>query len=88
MAKNVSAKKSLRQSHRKEAFNTRSTEAFKEVKKDIRKLLEVGKAKEAKVELNKLYSKVDAAVKKQVIHKNTGSRLKSRTAALIKKADK
>lgn len=87
MPNHASAKKALRQSHRKEAVNTRATEAFKEVKKDIKKHLATGAVKEAKAELGKAYSKVDAAVKKDVIHANTGSRIKSRLAAMVKKAD-
>lgn len=87
MPNHASAKKALRQSYRREAINTRATEAFKEVKKDIKKHLQAGAVKEAKAELSKAYSKVDSAVKKDVIHANTGSRIKSRLAAMIKKAD-
>jgi small subunit ribosomal protein S20 len=87
MPNHASAKKALRQSHKRELVNTRATEAFKELKKDIKKHLLAGEVKKAKAELPKVYSKVDSAVKKNVIHKNTGARVKSRLAAMIKKAD-
>ncbi len=87
MPNHASSKKALRVSKRKQTINTRAKDAFKEVKKEIKKDLTVGSIKEAKEKLNVAYAKVDAAVKKTVIHKNTGSRLKSRMAAMIKKAD-
>jgi small subunit ribosomal protein S20 len=87
MPNHASAKKALRQSDKREKINTRSTVAFKEVKKEIKLELGKGEIKKAKANLSKIYSKIDAAVKKTVIHKNTGARIKSRMAALVKKAD-
>lgn len=87
MPNTASAKKALRSSKRKQIVNTRAKDAFKEVKKEIKKDLAAGSIKEAKAKLNTAYAKVDTAVKKTVIHKNTGARLKSRMAAMVKKAD-
>ncbi len=87
MPNHASAKKALRQSEKREKINTRSTVAFKEVKTQIKQNLVKGDIKKAKANLNVAYSKVDAAIKKTVIHKNTGARIKSRLAAMVKKAD-
>lgn len=87
MPNHASSKKALRVSHRKRTINTRATEAFKSEKLIIKKKIQAGDVKTAKTVLNSFYAKVDAAVKKEVIHANKGSRLKARAAAAIKKAD-
>lgn len=85
MPNTASAKKALRVSHRRQKVNTRVTKEFKDLRKELRKDLDSSSKKDPQTNLAKVYSKVDLAVKKQVIHKNTGARFKSRIAAEVKK---
>lgn len=81
-----SAKKALRQSMRRRARNLKKKEAYKGVTKDIKKLAEAGKTKDARDLLSKLYQALDKAAKTHVIKKNKAARLKSRLTKLIQKA--
>jgi len=87
MPNTASAKKALRVSHRRQKVNARVTKEFKDLRKELKHELLSGSKKGSKADLANVYSKIDLAVKKQVIHKNTGSRYKSRIAALVKKSD-
>jgi small subunit ribosomal protein S20 len=75
-----SAKKKLRGDIKKTRNNQKYIRLYKKTLKDF------FKKKTAKREqLKKVYSILDKAVKKNIIHKNKASRLKSRAAKLIKK---
>lgn len=81
-----SAKKAMRKAKRRTRMNVKSEEAMKRVIKDLRKLCDEGKAKEAKVKLPQVMKLIDKAAKKNVIHKNTASRYKSRLSSLTSKS--
>ncbi len=79
----TSAKKALRGSLHKKAFNDKRKKDMKEVVKEIRSLV-AKKDKSAKELLPKAYKALDKAAKRGVIKKNTASRKKSRLAGAIK----
>lgn len=87
MANTASAKKALRVSKRRSVINALNTEAFRKANKEVVSAVVKGDVKTAKLSLKKAYSKIDMAIKKHTIHKNTGSRMKSRLAKAVKKAD-
>lgn len=76
-----SAKKALRQSKKREVRNKKIRKALKEAIKVFRK-------NPIKKDLSKLYSLIDTAAKKRVIHKNKAARLKSRLAKLLNKKER
>lgn len=73
-----SAKKALRQSKRKKLVNDR-------VLRQVRRVLKKARTSATPDSVKKAYSALDRAVKKNVIHKNKASRLKSRLAKLLAK---
>lgn len=73
-----SAKKKLKQDHKKHAQNKRFIVSYKNAIKKIQH-------KDTKMSIQKVYSSLDKAVKKGIIHKNKAARLKSRLAKFIKK---
>lgn len=81
----TSAKKALRGSFRKKAFNDRRKNAMKEEIKNIGKLISAKNKKEAALLLPRLYKAIDKAAKRGVIKKNTAARKKSRLALCISK---
>lgn len=78
-----SAKKAVRGSLRKKAFNDRRKRVMKEVIKKIEKVSKTDK-KEAEKMLSSAYQAIDKAAKKGVIKKNNAARKKSRLAKLVK----
>jgi small subunit ribosomal protein S20 len=86
MAITKGAKKAIRSSERKQAFNTRRKRKIKNVVKEIQKLISENKIKEAEEKLKEAYKTLDKAAKMNTIKKNNASRKKSRLAAQIKKA--
>ena len=87
MANTSSAKKAIRVSNRKNAVNTRAKNEYKNSKRQILKELRANKTADAKKSFLKYQSAIDNAIKKGVMHKNTGARYKSRVAQIIKKLD-
>lgn len=80
-----SAKKALRSSLRKREFNLkRKSDITKEVK-DLKKLVTLGKKKEAQTLMRNVQKSLDKAVKAKTLKKNTASRRKSRLTRLVKK---
>lgn len=77
MPRTKSAKKKLRKDEKRRKINLSWEKAYKQA---------IRKAKKTKTEeaLKEVYSKIDRAVKKHVIHKNKGARLKSKVAKLLK----
>lgn len=88
MPNTKSANKAMRQSRRRNAINLRTRSKFKSAVKDTRTLITAGSMKEATESLKKAMSAIDKAVKKNVLHKNTASRRKSRLAKAIAKISK
>lgn len=79
-----SAKKKLRQDVKRTRLNKKYKNAYKNIVDKVRKT----KPKEAKEKnklLSQVYSTIDKAVKKKVIHKNKGNRLKKSVARLLTK---
>jgi len=78
-----SAKKAIRGSLKKKAFNDRRKRAMKEVIKKIEKIAKTDK-KEAEKILSAAFKAVDKAAKGGVIKKNNAARKKSRLARLVR----
>lgn len=80
-----SALKSLKQSRKRHLANLKVKERIKSAVKIFKKLLQEKKFEEAKKQLDKIYSLLDKAAKKKVIHPNKASRKKSRLTKLFLK---
>ena len=78
-----SAKKALRGSLRKKAFNDRRKRVMKEEIKKIEKIAKTDKATALKM-LSTTFQVIDKAAKKGVIKKNNAARKKSRLSRLVK----
>jgi len=81
-----SAQKAMRGSARKRAVNLVTIKKYKDAVKAVRKAVSTGKLDEAKKLLSSAYKQMDKAVKKNVVHKNKASRLKSRLSRATKVA--
>lgn len=68
-----SAKKKVRQDKKRTIKNLKYIKAYKETLKKIKK-----GGSNIKDLIKKYYSQIDKAVKRKIIHKNKGSRLKSK----------
>jgi len=73
-----SAKKALRQSHRRHAANLEKAKAFKAA-------IKVFKKTKTAADLSKVFQTLDKAAKVNVVYKNKASRLKSRLSKLLTK---
>jgi len=78
-----SAKKAIRGSLRKKAFNDSRKRAMKEIIKKIEKIAKTDKAEALKM-LSSAFAIIDKAAQKNVIKKNNAARKKSRLARLTK----
>jgi small subunit ribosomal protein S20 len=78
-----SAKKALRGSLRKRAFNVRRKETMKRITKEVEKLVSEGKQADANGKLALAYKAIDKAAKRGIIKKNTAARKKSRLARVL-----
>lgn len=85
MALIKAAKKSIRSDAKKRVFNLKVKRAMKASVKKVKDLVVQKKAKEAQAVLPEAYKKIDKAMKKGIIKKNTASRKKSRLSKSIKK---
>ncbi len=88
MPNTKSAGKAMRQSRRRNAINTRTKFKFKSAVKATRVSITAGDKAKSSEDLKKAMSALDKAVKKNVLHKNTASRRKSRLAKAIEKLGK
>ena len=77
-----SAKKALRASIRKNAINDATRAKIKSAVKSV-KLAAKSETKDTSEILSKAYRELDLAAKKNVIHKNKASRLKSRLTKIL-----
>lgn len=88
MAITKSAKKALRASLKKRVFNVRRKRALTTTTKAVKKLVTLGKTKEASGKsLSEAYQAIDKAAKRGIIKKNTASRKKARLVASIRRAE-
>ncbi len=78
-----SAKKAIRGSLRKKAFNDARKRAMKEIIKKIEKVAKTDKAGALKM-LSSAFAAIDKAAQKGVIKKNNAARKKSRLSKLVK----
>ncbi len=78
-----SAKKAIRGSLRKKAFNDQRKKAMKEITKKIEKTAKTSKDEAAKM-LSKAFQTIDKAAQKGVIKKNNAARKKARLSRLVK----
>jgi small subunit ribosomal protein S20 len=78
-----SAKKAIRGSLRKKAFNDQRKKAMKEVIKKIEKTVKTSKEEAAKM-LSGAFQAIDKAAQKGVIKKNNAARKKARLSKIVK----
>lgn len=78
-----SAKKALRQSKKKRQHNIWLKDRYKNTGKEIQKLIEAKKIKEATALLPKFYKYVDKATKSGLMKSNTAARKKAKVAKSI-----
>lgn len=78
-----SAKKAIRGSLRKKAFNDQRKKVMKEIIKKIEKVVKTDKAGAAKM-LSDAFQVIDKAAKRGVIKKNNAANKKSRLSKLVK----
>lgn len=78
-----SAKKAIRGSLRKKAFNDQRRRVMKEIIKKIEKIAKTDKNQAVKM-LSSAFQAIDKAAQKGVIKKNNAARKKSRLSKLIK----
>jgi len=78
MPRRRSGLKRLRVDKKRHLKNIKVKKQLKKVIKQFRMLLSTKKVDEAKTLLRKVYSSLDRAAKKKIIHPNTASRKKSR----------
>ena len=76
-----SAKKKLKQDKKRTEMNAKYISAYKKIIEKIKKK-KAGKGADL---IKQAYKALDKAVKKNIIHKNKASRLKSSVAKLLKK---
>ena len=78
-----SAKKAIRSSLRKKAFNDGRKKVMKEITKKIEKIAKTDKVAAAKM-LSDAFQAIDKSAQKGVIKKNNAARKKSRLSKLVK----
>ena len=88
MANIASQKKRILRSERERTENRLVTSAVKTHFRRLEGAVEAGDSSAAEAEHRSLVSRVDKAVQKGALHKNTGARKKSRAARLVAGASK
>ena len=83
MANHFSALKRARQTTKRTEDNRSNTSRLRTALRKLRETLAKGDSKAAQEAFSSTVSMIDKAVKKGVIHKNTGSRYKSRLSARV-----
>lgn len=78
-----SAKKAIRGSLRKKAFNDQRKRTMKEIIKEVEKIVKQDKVAAAKM-LGSAFQAIDKAAQKGVIKKNNAARKKARLSRLVK----
>jgi small subunit ribosomal protein S20 len=77
--------KKQRVDKKRRLYNLRVEQPLKKAVKKFRELVSAKNLAEAKGLLTKIFSQLDKAAKKRVIHPNTASRKKSRLARMLAK---
>lgn len=87
MAQHKSALRQWRRSLRRTAVNRKNKSELRTTIKTLRSAIEKRETEEAKQLLPETFSVIDRSVKKGAIHKNTGSRYKSRLSRQVEMID-
>lgn len=85
MPNTTTAKKALRQNHKRRLQNRAQRSSLRTYVKKVREAAAGGDAAAAQEALRLATKKLDQAADKHLIHKNTAARTKSRLARLIRK---
>jgi len=83
MANHFSALKRARQTTKRTETNRSNTSQLRTALRKLRQTIQSGDAKASKAAFGNTVSLIDKAVRKGVIHKNTGARYKSRLSARV-----
>ncbi len=86
MANHFSAVKRTRQTEKKTAVNRANMSRLRTQLRKLKTAVTSGDQSQTNAVYSETVSLIDKSVKKGVIHKNTGSRYKSRLSARVKKA--
>ena len=86
MANHFSALKRTRQTEKKTAVNRANMSRLRTQLRKLKTAVASGDQSQTSTVYSETVSLIDKSVKKGVIHKNTGSRYKSRLSARVKKA--
>jgi small subunit ribosomal protein S20 len=78
MAKHKSAIRQHKRSIRRKAVNQSNTSIMRSQIRKLREAIEAKDKEKAQALLAETFSKIDSAIKKKTIHRNTGDRVKSR----------
>jgi small subunit ribosomal protein S20 len=84
MANIASAKKAARQAVKRRAHNGAQRSALRSAIKEVRKAIAAGATAAARTVFQKSVSTIDSIADKDIMHKNTAARHKSRLSAAIK----
>lgn len=80
------AVKALRQNEKRASRNKMRLSEIDNLTRQFRKMLEAGKAEDAKALMSKIYKSLDKAVSKKLVKANTAARTKSRITLRLNKA--
>jgi small subunit ribosomal protein S20 len=86
MANTKSAEKRMRQSEKRRARNRAARAAMRTAVKKVRGAIDAGDAGQAETALKEAVAVIDRSVTKNVVHRNTASRTKSRLSSAVRKA--
>ncbi|HSO05767.1 MAG TPA: 30S ribosomal protein S20 [Pelomicrobium sp.] len=84
MANSAQARKRARQAVKRRAHNVAQRSEYRTAIKKVRKAIQAGDKAQAKTALDECASTVDRIADKDILHKNTAARYKSRLAQAIK----
>ncbi len=84
MANRRSSIKKIRVDKRRHSNNLNVRSELKSVARKVREMVSAKKRDEAEKALRTFFSKLDKAVKKNIIHRNRASRLKSRVQSKVR----
>lgn len=84
MPNTTTAKKALRQNHKRRLQNRSQRSALRTLVRKLREVAASGDAAAAETALRQVFKKLDQAADKHLIHKNTAARTKSRLVRLIR----
>lgn len=85
MANTRSSKKDIRKTKTRTALNRVKKDAIRAARKKFQNAITAGNAEEAKAAIPGYMKALDKAAKRNTIHKNKASRLKSRISAVYRK---